>query len=84
MNSRDQKTLVRIFACPVSGTIRWNEIESLILSLGAIVQERAGSRVAIVLFEQVRVFHRPHPSPETGKGAEVEVRKWLEANGVKP
>jgi hypothetical protein len=46
--------------------------------------EREGSRVAIVLFEEVRVFHRPYPSPKTDKGAVVSVKKWLEQHGVKP
>jgi hypothetical protein len=46
--------------------------------------EREGSRVAIVLFNEVRVFHRPHPSPKTDKGALVSVRKWLEQHGVTP
>jgi hypothetical protein len=31
-----------------------------------------------------RVFHRPHPSPDTDKGAVAAIRKWLEENGVKP
>ncbi len=46
--------------------------------------ERAGSRVAVVLFTEVRVFHRPHPSPNTDKGAVASIRKWLEANEVTP
>jgi hypothetical protein len=43
-----------------------------------------GSCVAVVLFEEVRVFHRPHPSPNTDKGAVASVRKWLEQHGVEP
>jgi hypothetical protein len=52
--------------------------------LGAEVSERAGSRVAVVLFDEVRVFHRPHPSPNTDKGAIASIRKWLELYEVKP
>ncbi|WP_396440525.1 type II toxin-antitoxin system HicA family toxin [Limnohabitans sp.] len=52
--------------------------------MGAEVSEREGSRVAVVLFEEVRVFHRPHPSPNTDKGAVASVRKWLEQHGVEP
>ncbi len=84
MNRRHQTTLEQIFARPVSGTIRWSDIESLFLALGAEVQERAGSRVAVVLFGQVQVFHRPHPRPETDKGAVNAIRRWLEMNGVTP
>ncbi|WP_075626628.1 type II toxin-antitoxin system HicA family toxin [Xaviernesmea oryzae] len=84
MKKRSLSTLHSIFARPVSGTIRWAEIEALLRELGAVVSEREGSRVAIVWRGQVRVFHRPDPSPDTDKGAVASVRKWLEENGVRP
>ena len=84
MKRKHHRTLERIFARPTSGTIPWSDIESLFKALGADVSERAGSRVAVVLFGEVRVFHRPHPSPDTDKGAVVSTRKWLETHGVKP
>jgi hypothetical protein len=84
MNKKHLKTLTSIYARPVSGTIRWKDIEALFVGLGARVEERAGSRVAIILFGQVQVFHRPHPEPTTDKGAVAAVRKWLEQNGVTP
>ena len=84
MKRKHQKTLELIFDRPTSGNIPWKDVESLFLALGADVSERAGSRVAVVLFGEVRVFHRPHPSPATDKGAIASIRKWLEANEVKP
>ena len=84
MNKRHRATLSQIFARPVSGSIRWADIESLFIALGAEVSEREGSRIGVFLFEEVRVFHRPHPSPDTDKGAIVSIRKWLESHGVKP
>ncbi|QMT41685.1 type II toxin-antitoxin system HicA family toxin [Neisseria shayeganii] len=84
MKKRHQRTLALIFSRPVSGGIKWADIESLFTELGAEIQEREGSRIAVVLFGQVKVFHRPHPSPDTDKGAVASVRKWLEDNGVKP
>ncbi|ABI62414.1 type II toxin-antitoxin system HicA family toxin [Granulibacter bethesdensis] len=84
MQKRHAKTLEAIFRRPVSGTIRWAEIEALFVALGAEILEREGSRVAVVLFGEVQVFHRPHPSPETDKGAVAAVRRWLENHGVKP
>ena len=84
MKGKHLGTLEAIFARPVSGTIRWADIEALFVALGAVVQERNGSRVAIIWQKQVQVFHRPHPNPETDKGAVASVRKWLESNGVKP
>lgn len=83
MKPRHLATLARLFSHPVSGTIRWKDIEALFTELGAEIEEREGSRVAVTLFGQVRVFHRPHPSPETDKGAVASIRKWLEENGVK-
>lgn len=84
MKGRHQSTLEAIFALPVLGTIKWRDIEALLAALGADIEERRGSRVAIVWKGQVQVFHRPHPSPDTKKGAVRSVRLWLEQNGVKP
>ena len=84
MKRKHQKTLEQIFRRPTSGNIPWSNIESLFKALGADVSERAGSRVAVVLFGEVRVFHRPHPSPNTDKGAISGIRNWLELYEVKP
>ncbi len=79
-----QKILEAVFAHPTSANIAWKDIEARFGGLGVEVTEREGSRVAIVLFNEVRVFHRPHPSPKTDKGAVVSVKRWLEQHGVKP
>jgi hypothetical protein len=84
MQKRHQATLSKIFARPVSGSIRWSDIESLFIALGAEVSKREGSRIGVFLFGEVRVFHRPHPSPDTDKGAVTSIKKWLESHGVKP
>ena len=84
MKRKHLKTVELIFHHPVSGNIKWKEIESLLLSLGAETVEREGSRLEIYLFGVVKIFHRPHPSPDTDKGAVGSIRKWLEENGVTP
>lgn len=56
----------------------------MFVALGAKVTERAGSRVSVVLFGEVRIFHRPHPSPDTDKGAVTDIRNWLKSHGVEP
>jgi len=84
MKRKSSNTLALIFARPVSGSIKWRDIESLFVDMGAQVSEREGSRIGVKLFGEVRVFHRPHPSPDTDKGAVESIRKWLEKNGVKP
>ena len=84
MKKKHIKTLELIFQGPTSGNIHWKDIEALFTALGADISERAGSRIAVVLFGEVRVFHRPHPSPNTDKGAVASIRKWLEENEVIP
>jgi hypothetical protein len=84
MKKKHRATLEQIFARPVSGTIRWHDIEALFVALGAEISEREGSRIGVFLFGQIRVFHRPHPTPETDKGAVASIRKWLEENGMSP
>jgi hypothetical protein len=84
MKRKHQKTLDAIYARPVSANIQWRDIEALFLELGAEISEREGSRIAVVLFDEVRVFHRPHPLPDTDKGAVTSVRKWFEQHGVAP
>ncbi|MBK6865339.1 MAG: type II toxin-antitoxin system HicA family toxin [Ideonella sp.] len=84
MKRKHQRTLEALYAHPTSANIAWKDIEALFVELGAEVSEREGSRVAVVLFTEIRVFHRPHPSPHTDKGAVVAVRKWLEQHGVTP
>ena len=84
MKRAHQKTLEVVFSHPTSTNIAWKDIEALLIGLGAEVSERERSRVAIILFNEVRVFHRPHPSPKTDKGAVVSVKKWLEQHGVRP
>ena len=84
MKRKQTATLTQIFARPVSGSIRWADIESLFIGLGAEISEREGSRVCVFLFGEIKVFHRPHPAPTTDKGAVASIRRWLEEHGVKP
>jgi hypothetical protein len=69
MKRKHLKTLQLIFSRPVSANVRWADVEALLLELGAHLEEREGSRVLVRLFGERRVFHRPHTSPMTDKGA---------------
>lgn len=84
MKRKSSKTLALIFKRPLSGNIAWSDIEALFIELGAEIEGRRGSRIAVILFGEVKVFHRPHPSPKTDKGAVASIRKWLESHGVTP
>ena len=63
MKRKHQRTLELIFVRPVSGSLPWRDVLALFQELGAEISEREGSRVAVVLFDEVRVFHKPHPTP---------------------
>jgi len=84
MNKRHQKTLNSIFAQPISGNIKWRDVEALLKNLGATLNERAGSRVAVSLEGRVAYFHRPHPSPDMNKGAVRDLRKFLQSVRITP
>jgi hypothetical protein len=62
----------------------WQEIEALLLHLGASISEGRGSRLRIRLNGEDAVFHHPHPRKETDKGAIASLRRFLENTGVKP
>ena len=79
MNKRPQRTLNSIFAQPISGNIKWRDVEALLKNLGATLSERAGSRVAVSLEGRVAYFLRPHPSPNMDKGAVRDLRKFLQS-----
>ena len=84
MRRKHQRLIDLIFSRPTSANIQFRDIEALFVELGAEVEERAGSRISVFLFGEVRVFHRPYPSPSTDKGAVAGIRKWLEQHGVEP
>ncbi|TVR62051.1 MAG: type II toxin-antitoxin system HicA family toxin [Spirochaetaceae bacterium] len=84
VNSKQRKTLETVFTDPVKAGIPWVDIESLLLSLGALKKEGAGSRVGFSLNGVDLIVHRPHPRKETDKGAVKSVRKFLINAGVTP
>lgn len=84
MKRKHEKTLKLIFKRPVSGNIKWTDIEGLFKELGGKIKEREGSRVAVVIFKKIHVYHRPHGSTNTDKSAIASIRELLKQNGVTP
>ncbi len=82
LSSKHRKTLEKIFQDPVRADVAWREIETMLIALGAKVEERAGSRVVIKLNDRIAVFHRPHPQKETDKGALKSMRRFLMEAGI--
>lgn len=81
---RHRRTLQAIFARPTPAGIRWDEVESLLLACGAYVEERAGSRVGVVLNGVKLSLHRPHPGRELRKAAVESLRDFFEGVGITP
>jgi hypothetical protein len=84
MRGRHYETLCAIFEDPVRANIHWQDIEAMLRHLGAELSEGRGSRVRIALNGARAVFHRPHPTPETDKGAVKSMRGFLIDAGVQP
>jgi hypothetical protein len=84
LNIRHRHTLAEIFRNPVPSSIKWADIEALLIALDAELSEGSGSRVRIALNGVRAVFHRPHPQPATDKGAVKSMRRFLTEAGVKP
>ncbi len=86
LRKKQRETLQQVFTTPPPSGIKWKSIESLIesliVALGGEVKQGNGSRVRFLLQGSLARFHRPHPSPDTDKGAVVSLREWLESLGV--
>jgi hypothetical protein len=82
LNSKQQKTLSALFQNPIRANIEWKDIEALIQALGGEISEGSGSRVRIYMNGIRAVFHRPHPSRITDKGAIKAVRRFLMEAGI--
>lgn len=84
MNSKDRKTLAAVFRDPISGTLEWADIESLLLAAGSRLIEGSGSRVRFEKDGVVGTFHRPHPAKEAKRYQVKDAREFLIQIGVKP
>lgn len=82
MNSKQRKTLERIFKVPSPSDLKWSDIEALFLGFGAEITEGNGSRVRVYLNGIKAVFHRPHPKNITDKGAIGSVKTFLKNAGI--
>jgi hypothetical protein len=85
MNSAHRKTLATVFTDPVTGTLEWRRIESLLVAIGCDVIEGNGSRVRFERDGIIATFHRPHPPAKEAKPYQVrDARHFLDTLGVRP
>ena len=84
MNAKQKRTLDAVFADPVSGTIKWTALESLLKAIGCRVIEGKGSRVKFEMNGIIASFDRPHPEPNAKHYQVRDAREFLTKLGVKP
>jgi len=64
VNSKQRKTLKKLFEDPVLRNIDWKDVASLIKAAGGVITQGDGSRVRIVIGDQSLNIHTPHPQKE--------------------
>jgi hypothetical protein len=82
MNTKQRRTLEAIFRKPVPASLPWDDIERLLVALGAAIEQREGSRIVVALNDASAVFHIPHPKRIAAQGRITDVRRFLERAGV--
>ncbi|HST60954.1 MAG TPA: type II toxin-antitoxin system HicA family toxin [Longimicrobium sp.] len=84
MSTRHRRTLEAVFRDPVSATIVWDDVERMLVHLGATIRERSGSRIEVTLSGLRVNFHRPHPQKEAKRYQIREVRALLTEAAITP
>ncbi len=85
MGSKHRKTLAAIFQNPVLSSIKWTEIEKMLISYGATITMGKGSRKRITFDGNLTAtFHRSHPRKEADRGTVKSMRNFLTKAGIKP
>lgn len=82
MNTKQERTLRAIYETPTRADIEFSDIISLFKALGGTIQERAGSRLAVVLGERKLLLHKPHPNRIVGKKTVENIRLRLMELGI--
>jgi hypothetical protein len=77
MNRKQRKTLAALFADPIRANIAWDDVESLLMALGASRTPGGGSMMGFILSGVRAVLHRPHPGHELSKSGARKVRGFL-------
>jgi hypothetical protein len=84
MSNYHRRTLEAVFRDPVSGTIVWADVESMVLYFGGEIRPGRGSRVTFIINGKRAAFHRPHPKKEARRWAIRKLRQLLITAGMEP
>jgi len=82
MNSKQRKTLSKLFESPTRSDIKWSDVVSLFKALGAEMYEGSGSRVTFVFQNGKIDMHKPHPQKELKKYAVESIKSFFETNDI--
>jgi len=84
-NSKQRRTLERIFETPAPKDLLWQDVVSLFEHLGYKLYEMSGSRVCFKKKETPSYHvHKPHPSKHIHPKAVTELKNHLKQIGVTP
>lgn len=83
VNKKQRKVLEDIFHKPTKANIEWQNIEKMMISMGAKVREGKGSAGVFIFRGGIFPFHRPHPQKEAKRYQVESLRKFLIMKEVK-
>jgi hypothetical protein len=84
IKNKHRKTLESIFRVPTSPSIKFSDIENLVLHLQGEIIEREGSRIILRIAGETWRCHRPHPGKEAKRYQVEEARDFFSRAGVTP
>lgn len=84
--SKHEKILAKLCRTPPPADLKWDELVSLLSSLGFDLHtggKSGGSRRRFIhrMTKQMILCHEPHPRPEVDKGCIVDVVSFLRDQG---
>lgn len=82
MNHKHRKTLHALFAHPEPANLAPNDVDAVLVDLGADLEERKGAKFAVSLKGHTANFH--HAQHDLNKDEVRAIRKFLEEVGVDP
>ena len=82
MNHKNCKILHLLFAHPISGNISLKQVESVFQELGAEIEERQHSKIAVKLNGHTVAFH--HAKHNLPKQEVQQIKKCIADCGIDP
>lgn len=85
LRKKHRRTLEAVFARPIRASVRWRDVEALLIAVGATIRPGKGSHVMVALGS----LRATLPLPKKGggdldKGALADVRDLLRDAGIRP